>query len=34
MPRVGQVGLGEQNDVMEGIVVMRKSENIKRSVGG
>lgn len=27
MPRVGQVGLGENSDVVEGIVVMRKGEN-------
>lgn len=27
MPRVGQVGLNEQDDVVEGIVVMRKGEN-------
>lgn len=26
-PRVGQVGLGKNNDVVEGIVVMRKGEN-------
>lgn len=27
MPRVGQVGLNDQDDVVEGIVVMRKGEN-------
>ncbi|MEI6817064.1 MAG: CusA/CzcA family heavy metal efflux RND transporter [Bacteroidota bacterium] len=27
MPRLGQVGLGSQDDVVEGIVVMRKGEN-------
>ncbi len=27
MPRVGQVGLNEQNDIVEGIIVMRKGEN-------
>ena len=29
MPRVGQVGLNENDDVVEGIVVMRKGENPK-----
>lgn len=29
MPRVGQVGLNDNDDVVEGIVVMRKSENPK-----
>lgn len=29
MPRVGQVGLNEKDDVVEGIVVMRKGENPK-----
>lgn len=29
MPRVGQVGLDENDDVVEGIVVMRKGENPK-----
>lgn len=29
MPRVGQVGLNKQDDVVEGIVVMRKGENPK-----
>ena len=27
MPRVGQAGLNEKNDIVEGIVVMRKGEN-------
>jgi cobalt-zinc-cadmium resistance protein CzcA len=27
LPRVGQVGLNEHNDVVEGIVIMRKGEN-------
>src|SRR5690606_38746553 len=27
LPRVGQVGVDDQNDVVEGIVVMRKDEN-------
>jgi cobalt-zinc-cadmium resistance protein CzcA len=27
MPRVGQVGLNDQDDVVEGIIVMRKGEN-------
>jgi cobalt-zinc-cadmium resistance protein CzcA len=29
MPRVGQVGLNDKDDVVEGIVVMRKGENSK-----
>ena len=29
MPRVGQTGLNDQDDVVEGIVVMRKGENAK-----
>ncbi|BDQ13100.1 efflux RND transporter permease subunit [Sediminibacterium sp. TEGAF015] len=33
MPRVGQVGLNNQNDVVEGIVVMRKGENPKEVLG-
>lgn len=33
MPRVGQVGLNEDNDVVEGIVVMRKGENPKEVLG-
>ncbi len=27
LPRVGQVGLDKQDDLVEGIVVMRKGEN-------
>lgn len=33
MPRVGQVGLNHQDDVVEGIVVMRKGENPKEVLG-
>lgn len=33
MPRVGQVGLNDQNDVVEGIIVMRKGENPKEVLG-
>lgn len=33
MPRVGQVGLNNQDDVVEGIVVMRKGENPKEVLG-
>lgn len=33
LPRVGQVGLNDQNDVVEGIVVMRKGENPKEVLG-
>lgn len=33
MPRVGQVGLNENDDVVEGIVVMRKGENPKEVLG-
>lgn len=33
MPRVGQVGLNGQDDVVEGIVVMRKGENPKEVLG-
>ncbi|MGC4041027.1 MAG: CusA/CzcA family heavy metal efflux RND transporter [Flavobacterium sp.] len=33
MPRVGQVGLNSQDDVVEGIVVMRKGENPKEVLG-
>ena len=33
MPRVGQVGLDENDDVVEGIVVMRKGENPKEVLG-
>lgn len=33
MPRVGQVGLNDQDDVVEGIVVMRKGENPKEVLG-
>lgn len=33
MPRVGQVGLNDNDDVVEGIVVMRKGENPKEVLG-
>src|SRR6218665_1122134 len=33
MPRVGQVGLNDRDDVVEGIVVMRKDENPKEVLG-
>lgn len=33
MPRVGQVGLNNNDDVVEGIVVMRKGENPKEVLG-
>jgi len=33
MPRVGQVGLNDDDDVVEGIVVMRKGENPKEVLG-
>lgn len=33
LPRVGQVGLNNQDDVVEGIVVMRKGENPKEVLG-
>ncbi len=33
MPRVGQAGLNDQDDVVEGIVVMRKGENPKEVLG-
>lgn len=33
MPRVGQVGLDDNDDVVEGIVVMRKGENPKEVLG-
>lgn len=33
MPRVGQVGLNSNDDVVEGIVVMRKGENPKEVLG-
>ena len=33
MPRVGQVGLNDRDDVVEGIVVMRKGENPKEVLG-
>jgi cobalt-zinc-cadmium resistance protein CzcA len=33
MPRVGQVGLNDNDDVVEGIVVMRKDENPKEVLG-
>lgn len=33
MPRVGQVGLNNKDDVVEGIVVMRKGENPKEVLG-
>lgn len=33
MPRVGQVGLNDKDDVVEGIVVMRKGENPKEVLG-
>ena len=33
MPRVGQVGLNADDDVVEGIVVMRKGENPKEVLG-
>ncbi len=33
MPRVGQVGLNENDDVVEGIIVMRKGENPKEVLG-
>jgi heavy metal efflux system protein len=33
MPRVGQVGLNANDDVVEGIVVMRKGENPKEVLG-
>ncbi len=33
MPRVGQVGLNDEDDVVEGIVVMRKGENPKEVLG-
>ncbi len=33
MPRVGQVGLNAEDDVVEGIVVMRKGENPKEVLG-
>lgn len=32
MPRVGQTGVGKDNDVVEGIVVMRKGENAKETL--
>lgn len=32
MPRVGQTGLGKKDDVVEGIVVMRKGENAKETL--
>jgi cobalt-zinc-cadmium resistance protein CzcA len=32
-PRVGQVGLNNQDDIVEGIVVMRKGENPKEVLG-
>ncbi|MCX8472401.1 MAG: CusA/CzcA family heavy metal efflux RND transporter [Sediminibacterium sp.] len=32
MPRVGQVGLNDNDDVVEGIVVMRKGENPKEAL--
>ncbi len=33
MPRVGQVGLNKNDDVVEGIIVMRKGENPKEVLG-
>ncbi|MDO9156940.1 MAG: CusA/CzcA family heavy metal efflux RND transporter, partial [Sediminibacterium sp.] len=33
MPRVGQVGLNNEDDIVEGIVVMRKGENPKEVLG-
>lgn len=33
LPRVGQVGLNEHDDMVEGIVVMRKGENPKEVLG-
>lgn len=33
MPRVGQVGLNSNDDVVEGIIVMRKGENPKEVLG-
>lgn len=33
MPRVGQTGLNDQDDMVEGIVVMRKGENAKEVQG-
>ncbi|MBL7838403.1 MAG: efflux RND transporter permease subunit [Bacteroidetes bacterium] len=33
LPRVGQVGLDSQDDIVEGIVVMRKGENPKEVLG-
>jgi heavy metal efflux system protein len=33
MPRVGQTGLNDQDDMVEGIVVMRKGENAKEVLG-
>lgn len=33
LPRVGQVGLNENDDVVEGIIVMRKGENPKEVLG-
>lgn len=32
LPRLGQVGRGEENDVVEGIVVMRKGENAQKVI--
>ncbi len=32
LPRVGQTGLGKNDDVVEGIVVMRKGENAKETL--
>ncbi|MCV9927807.1 CusA/CzcA family heavy metal efflux RND transporter [Flavobacterium sp. LS1R49] len=32
MPRVGQTGIGKDDDVVEGIVVMRKGENAKETL--